>query len=540
MSLKYRTTYCGFLTRYDNCQMKTELEDIKRQRKSRIRILYIIVDVVLVTLSFLFFIWVKPASKAYYLPEYYQPFLLFLGVWLIVSLIIGKYQLHKIKKPKDIYVYTLISNITITGIVTSLIYFNNLFSYSRLIVFGTIGLSTLLELLIGYVFSAYKFAQQLSEDEERHAKETKTKVFPPFVHEEFDKEKTRQKRLAQREFITQTKSKRLFNYLNRYVDVGDPHAVVFNTTKIANVETLADGYYNKMVNLHRVNDIRRVNKFFETINERVPYGGLFIGCVETKNIRKKRMLGQYVFPLNWISYSFDVFFTRIIPKLWLTKRIYFFVTLGYERAIPHAEILGRLYSCGFELVNERYIYDELFFVVRKVKEPSYDHNPTYGPLISLRRYGKNGRLFKVYKLRTMHAYSEYLQDYVYEKFNLQEGGKFKNDFRVTTSGKIFRKFWLDETPMFINIIAGDMKLVGVRPLSRQYFELYSEELKEKRLKTKPGLIPPFYADMPKTLEEIMASEMRYLEAHEKHPFITDVRYFFKAMWNILFKGARSK
>jgi len=129
---------------------------------------------------------------------------------------------------------------------------------------------------------------------------------------------------------------------------------------------------------------------------------------------------------------------------------------------------------------------------------------------------------------------------VYEKFNLQEGGKFKNDFRVTTSGKIFRKFWLDEMPMFINIIAGDMKLVGVRPLSRQYFELYSEELKEKRLKTKPGLIPPFYADMPKTLEEIMASEMRYLEAHEKHPFITDVRYFFKAMWNILFKGARSK
>ena len=59
------------------------------------------------------------------------------------------------------------------------------------------------------------------------------------------------------------------------------------------------------------------------------------------------------------------------------------------------------------------------------------------------------------------------------------------------------------------------------------------------MKTKPGLIPPFYADMPKTLEEIMASEMRYLEAYEKHPFRTDIRYFFKAMWNILFKGARS-
>jgi lipopolysaccharide/colanic/teichoic acid biosynthesis glycosyltransferase len=214
--------------------------------------------------------------------------------------------------------------------------------------------------------------------------------------------------------------------------------------------------------------------------------------------------------------------------------------LGYERAIPHAEILGRLYSCGFELVEEKYIDEELYFVMRKVKEPGYDSNPTYGPLISLRRYGKDGRMFKVYKLRTMHAYSEYLQDYVYEKYKLQEGGKFKNDFRVTTSGKIFRKFWLDETPMFINLIAGDMKLVGVRPLSKQYFELYSDTLKEKRLKTKPGLIPPFYADMPKTLIEIQASEMAYLDAYQRHPIRTDISYFFKAIRNILFKGARSK
>ena len=516
-----------------------EKEEIKRKRNRRFQILYIIVDVLIVTLSFLFFIWIKPASKSYYLPEYYKPFLLFLAVWLIVSMIIGKYQLYKIKKPKDIYVYTLIANITIVGIVTSLIFFNNLFSYSRLIVFGTIILSTVLELLIGYIFSAYKFAQPI-EDKHVQEKKTKSKVFPPFTHEEFDREKTREKRHAQRDFIVESKSKRAFNYLNRFVDIGDPHSAVFNTTKISNVEILADGYFNKMINLHRVNDIRRMNKFFESINERIPYGGLYISCVETKGIRKKKMLNRYIFPFNWISYSFDVFFTRIIPKLPFTKNIYFFVTLGYERAIPHAEILGRLYSCGFELVDERYIYDELFFVVRKVKEPHYDSNPTYGPLISLKRFGKDGKMFKVYKLRTMHAFAEYLQDYVFEKHALQEGGKFKDDFRISTSGKIFRKFWLDETPMFINMIAGELKLVGVRPLSRQYFELYNEELKRERLKTKPGLIPPFYADMPKTLEEIMDSEMRYLEAYKQHPFLTDVRYFFKAFRNIMFKGARSK
>ena len=126
-----------------------------------------------------------------------------------------------------------------------------------------------------------------------------------------------------------------------------------------------------------------------------------------------------------------------------------------------------------------------------------------------------------------------------QKFSLKEGGKFKHDFRVTTVGRIMRKFWLDELPMLINLIKGDMKIVGVRPLSKHYFSLYSKELQEKRTKFKPGLVPPFYADNPKTLEEIEASEMKYLEKYEKHPFRTDVSYFFKSFYNIIFKNKRS-
>ena len=123
--------------------------------------------------------------------------------------------------------------------------------------------------------------------------------------------------------------------------------------------------------------------------------------------------------------------------------------------------------------------------------------------------------------------------------DLQEGGKFADDFRITTEGKIFRKFWLDELPMVYNLLKGDMKIFGVRPLSSHYFNLYSEELKNKRIKHKPGLIPPFYADMPKTLEEIQESELRYLESYQKRPLRTQLRYFRKATYNILFKRARS-
>jgi lipopolysaccharide/colanic/teichoic acid biosynthesis glycosyltransferase len=103
-----------------------------------------------------------------------------------------------------------------------------------------------------------------------------------------------------------------------------------------------------------------------------------------------------------------------------------------------------------------------------------------------------------------------------------------------------RKFWLDELPMVFNILKGDMKLVGVRPLSKHYFNLYTEEMRQKRIRFKPGLVPPFYVDMPKTLEEIMQSESRYLDAYARNPLWTDFRYFFLAFYNIIFKRARSK
>lgn len=110
---------------------------------------------------------------------------------------------------------------------------------------------------------------------------------------------------------------------------------------------------------------------------------------------------------------------------------------------------------------------------------------------------------------------------------------------MTPAGRFLRKTWLDELPMLINWVKGDLKLVGVRPLSSHYFHLYDKELQELRIKTKPGLLPPFYADMPKTLEEIQESERRYLTAYLKNPVRTDWQYFWKAVRNIVLKGKRS-
>jgi lipopolysaccharide/colanic/teichoic acid biosynthesis glycosyltransferase len=178
-------------------------------------------------------------------------------------------------------------------------------------------------------------------------------------------------------------------------------------------------------------------------------------------------------------------------------------------------------------------------VAEKQKPPQPEPRSNEGFLIRLPRVGRNGKTIMVYKFRTMHAYSEFLQDYVYEKHALKNGGKFNHDFRISTLGRIMRRLWLDELPMLLNLLRGEIKLVGVRPLSRHYFELYDEELRGLRIRYRPGLIPPYYADLPETLEEIMASERRYLELYRKAPLRTDLRYLGKALHNIVLKRVRS-
>jgi hypothetical protein len=201
--------------------------------------------------------------------------------------------------------------------------------------------------------------------------------------------------------------------------------------------------------------------------------------------------------------------------------------------------LGRLCFCGFEIVAEKEIGRKLCFVAKKAKTPSLDQSPSYGPLVELKRIGSNNEVLRIYKFRTMHPYSEFLQDYVYEKEGMREGGKIENDFRVTEWGKVMRKLWLDELPMLYNWVRGDLQLFGVRPLSAHYLSLYPQDLKELRSKVKLGLVPPFYADMPKTFDEICDSERRYIEAYVKRPVRTQWVYFWKAFCNIVFKGARS-
>jgi lipopolysaccharide/colanic/teichoic acid biosynthesis glycosyltransferase len=204
------------------------------------------------------------------------------------------------------------------------------------------------------------------------------------------------------------------------------------------------------------------------------------------------------------------------------------------------EIMGRLVSCGFETLEIIEHKNLSYIISKKVRSPYYDMNPSYGPIFKMKRVGFKGNIISVYKFRTMSPYSEYVQKKVIEENLLDEGGKVKDDYRITFYGKFLRKYWIDELPMIINWLKRDLKIVGVRPLSEDYYSRYPVDLKELRIKTKPGLVPPYYVDLPVTFEEICNSERNYLIQYFKSPYKTDIVYFFKSAWNILIKRKRSR
>lgn len=92
------------------------------------------------------------------------------------------------------------------------------------------------------------------------------------------------------------------------------------------------------------------------------------------------------------------------------------------------------------------------------------------------RVGKDGKDFRVLKFRTMYVDAD-------KRGHLTVGGR---DARITSVGYYLRKFKADEIPQLINVLKGEMSLVGPRPELRRYVERYSDEQK-KTLKVLPGI-----------------------------------------------------
>ena len=155
------------------------------------------------------------------------------------------------------------------------------------------------------------------------------------------------------------------------------------------------------------------------------------------------------------------------------------------------------------------------------------------------RVGKNGRKFKIYKFRSMYKDAEQRKKDLMEK-NEMNGLMFKmtDDPRITKIGKFIRKTSLDEFPQFINVLRGDMSLVGTRPPTEDEFLQY-EAGHKRRLMLKPGLTGLWQVSGRNDIadfEEVVRMDLEYIDNWSMR---MDMKLIFKTVGIVVFgKGAR--
>lgn len=163
-----------------------------------------------------------------------------------------------------------------------------------------------------------------------------------------------------------------------------------------------------------------------------------------------------------------------------------------------------------------------------------------GPVFfSQTRIGKNGRNFKIYKFRSMCNDAEALKKKLMDR-NEMKGNMFKitDDPRITKVGKFIRKTSLDEFPQFLNVLKGDMSLVGTRPPTHDEFLQY-EGRHKRRLSLKPGLTGLWQVSGRSNIEDFEEVVRLDLEYIDNWSMMLDVKLILKTMWVVVFgKGSK--
>lgn len=159
-------------------------------------------------------------------------------------------------------------------------------------------------------------------------------------------------------------------------------------------------------------------------------------------------------------------------------------------------------------------------------------SPGASPLYVQKRVGKNGREFKFYKFRSMVPNAESMLDSLLKQ-NEMDGPAFKmkDDPRITRFGRFIRKTCIDELPQLLNVIKGDMSLVGPRPPLPREVAMY-DEYQKQRLSVTPG-ITCFWQVTPErntvSFDEWMESDLKYIE---ERGVKTDLIILFKTVGTV--------
>lgn len=166
-------------------------------------------------------------------------------------------------------------------------------------------------------------------------------------------------------------------------------------------------------------------------------------------------------------------------------------------------------------------------------------SPGASPVFSQLRVGRNGKLFRLYKFRSMCPNAESkLNDLLQD--NEMDGPvfKMKDDPRITRVGHFIRKTSIDELPQFFDVVRGDMSLVGTRPPTLDEYKQYESHHK-RRLSMKPGITGLWQVSGRSDIEnfeDVVKLDVQYID---NWTLWGDIKILFKTVW-VVFAGRGAK
>ncbi|MGE1194345.1 sugar transferase [Priestia megaterium] len=187
-----------------------------------------------------------------------------------------------------------------------------------------------------------------------------------------------------------------------------------------------------------------------------------------------------------------------------------------------------MYKCFFKRVFDLIIVIlalPFWFVILIIIGPTIYFQDKGSIFYNAPRLGKDGKVFKMYKFRSMKMNAPDLRNDDGSTFNAED------DPRLTKIGKFIRKTSLDETPQLLNIIKGEMSIIGPRPDLPEHLKLYRDN-EERKLEVRPGVTGYNQAYFRNTVpwRERIQHDIYYIDHLS---WLLDVKIFFKTAISVL-------
>jgi len=341
------------------------------------KVLYIVFDILFVLSSIFLFSYIAPFMEDYYIKSKVFAVLMYFGVWILVSFLIGKYSIKKSDNYNDITIPIAICNITFFVVISTIIYFFNVTTYSRLFIFGTVLLASSLELVYGYIIF---YKTKIAKNNIHNSKNDFNRAIDQFNFQHVTQSAVRisenhYKLIPEQSLYSQSLqgriNKNILELIQKYTDLNNDNTLILSTKNSFNVEIQPDKYFDCIINFSNSDQFSKLSRFYSSVFHKLKPDGYYIGCYQTVKQRKKIYFFKHSKIKANILLLADSLLNRIIFRSGPLSRLFYHI---YKTKVPvkfieekHQNILSEL---GYKMLEKKAINFTTYFVAKKFNNNS--------------------------------------------------------------------------------------------------------------------------------------------------------------------------